>query len=71
MQHLRNSLAARVYEAHARSCLEYGDLAEFNQCQVRCWHTHTCAFVRVWWWWWGVRAFLEQRHSWPSGDLSW
>lgn len=33
MQHVRNELAARVYEAHARAALEYGDVAEYNQCQ--------------------------------------
>lgn len=35
VQHLRNELAAEVYEAHARASLEYGDLAEFNQCQTQ------------------------------------
>jgi hypothetical protein len=34
-QHLRNSLAVLVYEAHGRAALEYGDLAEFNQCQTQ------------------------------------
>ena len=33
VQHIRNELAARVYEAHARAALEYGDVAEYNQCQ--------------------------------------
>jgi hypothetical protein len=36
VQHLRNELAVAVYEAHARAELEYGDLAEFNQCVFMC-----------------------------------
>ncbi|GIL69107.1 hypothetical protein Vretifemale_97 [Volvox reticuliferus] len=40
VQHLRNGLAVRVYEAHARSSLEYGDTAEFNQCQARLAHLY-------------------------------
>ncbi|KXZ54117.1 hypothetical protein GPECTOR_5g219 [Gonium pectorale] len=40
VQHLRNALAVRVYEAHARSSLEYGDTAEFNQCQARLGHLY-------------------------------
>ena len=35
MQHLRNELAVRIYEAHARSALEYGDIGEYNQCQTQ------------------------------------
>jgi SAC3 family protein LENG8/THP3 len=31
VQHLRNELTARIYEAHARAALEYGDVAEYNQ----------------------------------------
>ena len=33
VQRIRNHLAVRAYEAAARAALEYGDIAEFNQCQ--------------------------------------
>ena len=35
VQHLHNALSASIYEAHARSALEYGDTAEYNQCQAQ------------------------------------
>ena len=35
VQHLRSPLAAAVYESHARAALEYGDTAEYNQCQAQ------------------------------------
>ncbi|KAK2079918.1 hypothetical protein QBZ16_002313 [Prototheca wickerhamii] len=35
VQHLRGELTLRVYRAHARAALEYGDLQEYNQCQGR------------------------------------
>jgi SAC3/GANP family len=31
VQHLRSELTARIYEAHARAALEYGDFAGYNQ----------------------------------------
>jgi hypothetical protein len=34
VQRLRTSLAAAVYEFHARAALDAGDLAEYNQCQT-------------------------------------
>ena len=33
VQHLKNELSVSIYEAHARSALEYGDIGEYNQCQ--------------------------------------
>ena len=33
VQALQGPLALAVYEAHARAALEYGDVAEYNQCQ--------------------------------------
>lgn len=33
VQALQGPLAIDVYEAHARAALEYGDMAEYNQCQ--------------------------------------
>lgn len=33
IQAIRGGLAAEIYESHARAALEYGDVAEYNQCQ--------------------------------------
>jgi SAC3 family protein LENG8/THP3 len=46
VQHLRNELAVRIYQAHARAALEYGDSAEYNQCQTQL----NVLAVEVSWW---------------------
>lgn len=33
IQAIKNDLAVEIYESHARAALEYGDVAEYNQCQ--------------------------------------
>ncbi len=35
MQHLRDELTVAIYEAAARAALQYGDHAEYNQCQTQ------------------------------------
>lgn len=35
VQHVRGALPVRIYEAHARACLEHGNGGDFNQCQAQ------------------------------------
>ena len=35
VQHVKGSLPVRIYEAHARACLEHGNGGDFNQCQTQ------------------------------------
>lgn len=35
VQHINNAFTAEVYEAHARAALDYGEMGDYIQCQVR------------------------------------
>merc|ERR1712176_1180511 len=33
VQHIKNDFTVKIYETHARMAIEYGELADYNQCQ--------------------------------------